>query len=81
MHPPLQRGFAVHAQAGADDASRSAAFRRHRPIEERQVAARSAFRVGVEQMIRAHIVLIDGASHQSHAERLSIETVIVFDRR
>ena len=62
LRPPFQRGFTVHAQAGADDAARAAALARHGPVEKGQVGAGAALRVGIEQVVRAHVVLIDASA-------------------
>ena len=81
LHPPLQGGFTVHAQARTDDAARAAALAWHGPVEERQVGSGTALRVGIEQVVGAHVVLVDGAFDQPHAERLRVEAVILLDRR
>ncbi len=51
-----------------------------RPWKERQISARVPFRVGVEEMIRAGIVLIDAALDQPHAEDAGIEVEILLRR-
>ena len=60
---------------------RAAPLRRHRPVEEREIGAGAALRVGVEQVIRAHVVLIDRALHETHAERLRVEEMVVANLR
>ena len=77
LHPPLQRGFPVHAQARTDDAARAAALTGHGPIKECQICARAAFRIRVKQVVGAHVVLIDGALDQAHAESLCVKTMIL----
>lgn len=62
-------------------AARSAAFLRHRPVEERQTGAGSALRVAIEQVVSTHVVLIYGALHQPHTEGLGVEVMVLPDRR
>ena len=80
LQPPGER-FPPHAQGGADDAAGAAALARRRPVEEGQVGARTALRIRIEEVIRADIVLIDGALHQPHAEGLGVEAAVVADFR
>ena len=64
-----------------DDAAGAVAFARHRPVEEREIGSGAALGVGIEQMISAYIVLVDRTLDQTHAERLGVEAMILFDRR
>ena len=43
------------------------------PWKEGQVRTGMPYRIGVEEMIRARIVLVDGLLHQPHAENAGIE--------
>ncbi len=81
LHPPLQGGFTVHTKACTDDAARAAALAWHGPVEKCQVGSGATLGVGIEQMVGAHVVLIDGAFDQPHAERLRVEAVILLNRR
>src|SRR6266581_3159012 len=68
--PPVTKAFfAGDAQSGAGNAVGSAPLRRGREIEESKVSAGIGVSVGVEQMIGADVVLIDGLLHQPHAEQ------------
>src|SRR6185503_17251701 len=64
-----------------DDRSCSPLLRLYRPIKEGDVGAWTALGVSVEEMICADVVLVDGALHETHAERLSIETMILANSR
>ena len=68
-----------HAEMGPDDAVGAAPLARHLPVEEREVRAGRPDGIGVEQMVRAHVVLIDAALHQTHAERLRVEAIVLAD--
>ena len=48
--------------------------------EEREVGARSAFGVSVEQVIGPDVVLVDAALDEPHAENASIEVEILLRR-
>ena len=57
------------------------ARRRHlRPGEERQVGARPAFGVRIEQVVGARVVLIDAALDEPHAENAGIEVEVLLRR-
>src|SRR5690606_11418110 len=72
--PVVQRGGAGNAQAGADDASPPALLGGdHRPVEEGQVRAGIAAAVGVEEVVAAWVVLVDGLLDQPHAHDLRVE--------
>jgi hypothetical protein len=47
-----------------------------RPVEEGDVAARRGLAVGVEEVIRARVVLVDGLLDEAHAERARVEVVV-----
>ena len=47
--------------------------RRDRPVEEGQVGAGRRHAVGVEQVVGADVVLVDGLLHQPHAQRVGVE--------
>ena len=79
LGPPLERGSAAHAQVRARQAVRAAPLARHLPVEECQVRPRRPDGVGVEQVVRADVVLIDAALHQAHAQRLGVEAVVPAD--
>jgi hypothetical protein len=79
--PPFQRGLPIHTQAGPHDAARAAAFARHGPVEEREVGAWVTLRVGIEEVVRAHVILVDGPLHQPHPKRLRIEAMVLLDSR
>ena len=49
---------------------------RGRKIEEREVGAGIGFAVGIEQMIGADVVLVDGLLDQPHAEQAGVESEI-----
>ena len=80
LQPPCQRRFTVHAEAGPDDAASPAALARCGPVEKGEVRARTAFGVGIEQVIGAHVVLVHRALDQPHAERPGVEAVVLLDR-
>ena len=50
------------------------------PAEESEVCAWAAFRIRVEEMISADIVLIHRPLDQPHAERLGVEAVVFSNR-
>ena len=77
--PPLERGRAVDAQAGAHDAARAAPLARRRPVEEREIGAGAALRIRIEQVIRAHIVLVHRSLDQAHAQHLRVEAMVLSD--
>ena len=69
--------FAGDAQAGARDRVGSAPLGRGRKIEEGEVGAGIGLAVGVEQMIGADVVLVDGLLDQPHAEQAGIKRQIL----
>jgi hypothetical protein len=77
--PPFQAGGAVHAQTGAGDALPAALLTRGvGPVEEGQIAAGAGQPVGIEEMIGADVVLVDGALDQAHAQGVGVEAQILF---
>ena len=75
--PEAQAFFAGDAQAGAGNAVAAAPLGGGRKIEEGQVGAGIGLAVGVEQMIGADVVLVDGLLDQPHAEHAGIKRQIV----
>ena len=75
--PVAQRLFAGDAQAGARDRIGSALLGGGREIEEGEIGAGIGFAVGVEQVIGADVVLVDGLFHQPHAEQAGVKGHIV----
>ena len=69
-----QARFAVNAQPGAGDGVVAPFFGACRQVEESDVGAGRAIAVGIEQVIGADVVLVDGLLDQPHAERLGIES-------
>jgi len=65
--PIVQAVLAGDAQAGARDAVGSAALGRDRKIDEGEIGAGTTFAVGVEQVVCADVILVDGLLHQPHA--------------
>ena len=64
------------AKRGAGDRMRAAPLRRRRPVEEGDVGAGRREAVGVEQMIGADVVLVDGLLDQPHAEHALVEAAV-----
>jgi hypothetical protein len=73
LRPPLEALLAADAKRGARNCIGAATLRSRRPVEERQVAARRANPVCVEQVIGGDVVLIDGLLHQPQAQLAGIE--------
>ena len=63
-------------QSGSRDAVGAALLGRGRKIEERQIGPRIGFAVGVEQVVCANVILIDGLLHQTHAQQAGVERQI-----
>ena len=74
--PPCKRLLAVHPQGRVDDAVGSPPLAPGREIEEGEVGAGRRDAVRIEEVIGAHIVLVDGLLDQPHAERLRVEGVV-----
>src|SRR4051794_24366063 len=51
------------------------------PAEEREVCARAAFRIRIEEMISTNVVLVHRPLDQPHAEGLGVEAVVLSNRR
>jgi hypothetical protein len=51
----------------------AALFRARRPIKERDIGSGPRLAVGIEQVVRAYVVLVDGFLDQPHAEHAAIE--------
>jgi hypothetical protein len=75
--PILEAVLAGDAQAGARDRVGAAAFGRRRKIEKGEIGAGIGFPVGVEQVICADVVLINGLLHQPHAQKAGVERQIL----
>src|SRR5258708_9946550 len=75
--PELERGQTLHAQRRPRDRISPTLLGRYGPVEKGEIRAWRTFRVGIEEMVRADIVLIDAALHQAHPERARVEMVIV----
>jgi hypothetical protein len=77
--PPRQCFAPVYTQAATDDAARSPALARDRPVKECEVRAWAPFPIRVEEVIGADVILVYRPLHQSHAERLGIEAMVLPD--
>ena len=76
--PPVAEGlFARDAQARARDRIGSAPLGGGREIEEGEIGAGIGFAVGIEQVIGADVVLVDGLLDQPHAEQAGVKGHIV----
>ena len=76
LAPILEAAAAGDAQAGARNRVVAGLARHGAEIEEGEIAAGRGFPVGIEEVIGADIVLVDGLLDQAHAERLGIESDI-----
>ncbi len=75
--PPVSQAvLAGDAQAGAGNAVGPAPLGRGGKIEEGEIGAGTGVSVGIEQMIGADVVLVDGLLDQPHAEQPGIERQI-----
>ena len=79
--PPGERVGAGDAEVRPRDAARAAPFAGHLPVEEGHVGAGRPHGVGVEEVVRADVVLIDAPLHEPHPEDARVEAVVVADRR
>jgi hypothetical protein len=75
--PVTETFLAGDAQSRARDAVAPAPLRRRRKIEESEVGAGIGLSVGVEQMVGADVVLVDGLLDQPHAEQAGIKRQIL----
>ena len=75
--PVAKTVFAGDAQAGARDRIAAAPLGGGRKIEEGQVGAGIGFAVGVEQVVGADVVLVDGLLDQPHAQNTPITRQIL----
>src|SRR6185295_10174012 len=75
--PVAQRLFTRDAQARARDRIGSAPLGGGREIEEGEIGAGIGFAVGIEQVIGADVVLVDGLIDQPHAKQAGVEGQIV----
>ena len=75
--PVAETCFAGDAQAGARNRVGAAPLRGRREIEEGEVGAGIGLAVGVEQMIGADVVLVDGLLDQPHAEQAGVKRQIL----
>src|SRR5688500_16750281 len=60
---------------------RAALLARHSPVEECQIVAGRADGIGIEEVIRSDVVLVDAALHQPHPHHLRVEAVVAGDVR
>jgi hypothetical protein len=74
--PPGERVSARDPHGSAGDAVGAALLAFDWPIEEGDVGAGRAASIGVEQVVSADVVLVDGLLHQPQPERLGVEGVI-----
>ena len=74
--PKAKAFLAGDAQAGARNAVGAAPLGRGRKIEEGEIGAGIGLAVGVEQMIGADVVLVDGLLDQPHAEQAGVKRQI-----
>ena len=74
--PPFEALRAGDAQAGAGDRMRAALLARRRPVEEGEIGAGPGQRIGIEQVIGAGVVLVDGLLDHPHAQRPGIEALV-----
>src|SRR5690606_37821615 len=75
--PPFERGEAGDAQAGARDAVGAAPLVADRPVEEGEVRAGRGQAVGIEEMVGAVVVLVDGLLDEAQAEDLRVEAQVL----
>ncbi len=83
--PPFERGEAGDAKARAGNAVRAAPLVADRPVEEGEVRAGRGKAVGIEEVVGAGVVLVDGLLDEAQAERLRVEAQVLLriggDRR
>jgi hypothetical protein len=77
LRPPCQRIEPGNAQMRAYNRVAATSLARHRPVEEGQIRSWAAQRIGVEQMVGAHVVLIHRTLYEPHPELLRVEQVIL----
>ena len=75
--PITETFFAGDAQPGAGNAVGSTPLRRCRKVEEGEIGAGIGVSVGVEQMVGADVVLIDGLLDQPHPEQAGIKRQVL----
>jgi hypothetical protein len=75
--PVAQRVLAGDAQRGAGNAVAAAPLGCGGKIEEGEIGAGAGLGVGVEQMIGADVVLVDGLLDQPHPQQPAVERQIV----
>ena len=74
--PETKRLLTVHSESGPRHRARTAHLALHRPVEESDVGAGTGLRVGIEQVVGADVVLVDGLLHQAQPHGLGVEFVI-----
>ena len=74
--PPVERLRAGNAERRARNRMRAAPLRRRRPVEEGDVGAGGREAVGVEEVIGADVVLVDGLLDEPHAEHALVEAAV-----
>src|SRR5690606_19855403 len=77
--PIFEIVLVAHPKSCAADGRGSAPFALHRPVEEGQFGSRRRRTVGIEKVIGAGIVLIDGLLDQAQAEQLGVEALVSRD--
>ncbi len=74
--PPVRASSPRDPQGRAGDAVRAPPLAADGPVEEGEVGSRRSQAVRVEQVIGAHVVLVDGLLDEAHAERLRVERMV-----
>ena len=75
---PVLEAARRHFERDLDRKSIADARRRHLcPRKERQIRARVAFGVGIEEVVGARVVLIDALLDQSHPEDAAVEVEVL----
>ena len=74
--PPLQSALPMNPQGGVDDAVGAAPLALGREVEKCEVGAGGRNAVCVEQVIGAHVVLIDALLDETHSQSLRVEGVV-----
>ena len=72
----MQSASPVHPQGRVDDAVGAAPLALGREVEECEVGAGGRHAVCIEQVIGAHVVLVDGLLDEPHSQSLRVEGVV-----
>ncbi len=81
LAPPLERLEPADAQMSSRNRPGAPALWLHRPIEKCEIGSWGSFRICVEQVVGAHVVLVYRALYQPHPKRLCVEAVILSNTR